>query len=375
MNGLLYLNLQLRINSMIVIDNIIFYLQRAGGVSVVWKELISRIIGRENMNVKYVEYSSSPQNIFYNILQINKDSICILHGYFLFLRRYLSLKLSFIDTPFIFHSSYYRYSSNPLAVNITTVHDFTYEYYAKGWKRRLHVWQKYNAIKHSDYIICISENTKHDLLKFLPNVEASKIRIIYNGVSDDYFPVEKKDLIKLPFVLETYVLFIGSREKYKKFELAVRAVAYNKLKLIIVGAPLSKEEYHFLCRELGQTNYREMGHISNEELNYLYNGAFALLYPSEYEGFGIPILEAQKAGCPVIAYNASSIPEIIGKTPLLLNTLSIGSITECFDILKIKENREGIINKGIENVKQFTWDQMFEQVIALYREVLECLNK
>lgn len=82
----------------------------------------------------------------------------------------------------------------------------------------------------------------------------------------------------------------------------------------------------------------EMGRVSNEELNCLYNGAMALLYPSEYEGFGIPVLEAQRAGCPVIAYNASSIPEIIGDTPLLLDVLSIESITKCFNVLKIKRN-------------------------------------
>lgn len=107
---------------------------------------------------------------------------------------------------------------------------------------------------------------------------------------------------------------------------------------MIVGAPLLAEELDFLQTELGQSNFMEMGRVSNEELNCLYNGAMALLYPSEYEGFGIPVLEAQRAGCPVIAYNASSIPEIIGDTPLLLDVLSIESITKCFNVLKIKRN-------------------------------------
>ena len=144
---------------------------------------------------------------------------------------------------------------------------------------------------------------------------------------------------------------------------------------MIVGAPLLAEELDFLQTELGQSNFMEMGRVSNEELNCLYNGAMALLYPSEYEGFGIPVLEAQRAGCPVIAYNASSIPEIIGDTPLLLDVLSIESITKCFNVLKIKKEREDIIYKGIENAKRFTWDRMYEQVIALYKEVWEKIKK
>lgn len=212
-------------------------------------------------------------------------------------------------------------------------------------------------------------------MKFLPDINETKIRVIHNGVSDDYFPIKEREELELPFELETYMLFVGSREKYKNFELAVKAVACNRLKLVIVGAPLLAEELDFLQTELGQSNFVEMGRVSNEELNCLYNGAMALLYPSEYEGFGIPVLEAQRAGCPVIAYNASSIPEIIGDTPLLLDVLSIESITKCFNVLKIKKEREDLIYKGIENAKRFTWDKMYEQVIALYKEVWEKTKK
>ena len=242
-------------------------------------------------------------------------------------------------------------------------------------KIRILLWQKHRAISKSNFIICISENTKRDLLKFLPDINETKIRVIHNGVSDDYFPIKEREELELPFELETYMLFVGSREKYKNFELAVKAVACNRLKLVIVGAPLLAEELDFLQTELGQSNFMEMGRVSNEELNCLYNGAMALLYPSEYEGFGIPVLEAQRAGCPVIAYNASSIPEIIGDTPLLLDVLSIESITKCFNVLKIKKEREDIIYKGIENAKRFTWDRMYEQVIALYKEVWEKIKK
>lgn len=356
----------------VILDNIIFSLQKSGGISVVWSELLNRL-QLNNINFKCIEYGF-PNNINRRQLNIVFKNIQIRRKGFLNIKRYLSPRIHCKDA-FIFHSSYYRICSNSNAINITTVHDFTYEYYYKGLRKWIHLWQKYHALSNSNYIICISENTKLDLLKFLPDIDTSKIRVIYNGVSDDYYPIKNKCSIKLPFELETYVLFVGSREAYKNFELAVEAVAHNKLKLVIVGAPLSKNEIRFLCRELGYSNFIEAGRVSNKELNTLYNGAIALLYPSKYEGFGIPVLEAQKAGCPVIAYNASSIPEIIGDSPLLLDVLSIESITKCLDKLKLKVERDNIINKGIENAKRFTWDNMYEQVIALYREVWEASNK
>lgn len=356
----------------VILDNIIFSLQKSGGISVVWSEMLKRL-QFNNMNFECIEYDSI-SNINRRQLNLNFESIQVRKAKFLSFARYLSPKI-IKNEKFIFHSSYYRICNNPKAINITTVHDFTYEYYYTGLERKIHLWQKYRAISKSDYVICISENTKHDLLKFLPEVDSAKIRVIYNGVSDDYFLIKEGGTLKLPFDLETYVLFVGSREKYKNFELTVKSVAYNKLKLVIVGAPLHTKELQFLQNELGKSNFVEMGRVSNEKLNYLYNGAIALLYPSEYEGFGIPILEAQKAGCPVIAYNASSIPEVIGDTPLLLDTLSVESVTKCFDTLKVKEQREKIVCKGSENVKRFTWDKMYQQVIELYKEAWEASSK
>lgn len=357
----------------IVLDNIIFILQKSGGISVVWIELLKRLLKNTSVQLECIEYEVN-ENIHRKEITIPTQNLLKFNPLFFFLERFLTPVLQNTQK-FIFHSSYYRISSNPNAINITTVHDFTYEYYFSGIKKKIHLWQKYDAISKSDYIICISENTKSDLLKFLPHVDSAKVRIVYNGVSDNYFPVKEEHVVGLPFESETYVLFVGSREKYKKFELAVKAVASDKLKLVIVGSPLSQKEQRFLHKELGQANFTEMGRVSNMELNNLYNGAMALLYPSEYEGFGIPVLEAQKAGCPVIAFNGSSMPEVIGDTPLLINSLSEESIIECFDILRIKEKRQSIIDAGIANAKQFTWDRTYQQVIAIYEEAWEKSSK
>lgn len=111
-----------------------------------------------------------------------------------------------------------------------------------------------------------------------------------------------------------------------------------------------------------------MGRISNAVLNRLYNNAFALLYPSLYEGFGIPILEAQKAGCPVIAYASSSIPEIMGDSPLLMHFANKETIYQCLNSLEDKNFRAMVIKQGLENVKRFSWHKMYQEVLSIYRE-------
>lgn len=349
----------------IYIDNIAFYLQKSGGITVVWVELISRLI-KKCKCVYFLNFKMDPKNIFYKIISQNLN-VCRCGLFSLTLQRYLPMRLKHIKQHFIFHSTYYRYSTNPFAINITTVHDFTYEYFSSGLRKKIHCWQKYRAIKKSQYIICISENTRKDLLYFLPDIPLDKIKVIYNGVSDDYYPVDKWNGGILPFKKCDYLLFVGAREGYKNFDFIVKALKKSEYKLVIVGADLLDDEIRMLDENL-INRYFYMGRLSNSDLNNLYNGAYALIYPSSYEGFGIPVLEAQKAGCPVIAYNASSIPEIIGDTTLLMNNLVTNELLDKLSILKDKKVRKEIIRKGYKNAQKYSWDKSFEELIKVYEE-------
>ena len=354
----------------VFVDNIIFYLQKSGGISVVWYELISRLLTESKYSVKFIEYRTRIKNIFYDKLDLVSRQKIFIRLFCLNVQRFLPVKLRHIHVPFIFHSSYYRYSTNPNAINITTVHDFTYEYYCKGLSKWLHCWQKYRAIRHSDYIICISENTKEDLLKFLPDIDECKVSVIYNGVSDDYFPLSD-NISDLPFSKNEYLLFVGARSGYKNFKFAIDVLkAIKTKKLVIVGSPLISKEIKELDLNVGRSRYTCVGRVSNERLNYLYNNAFALLYPSYYEGFGIPILEAQKAGCPVIAHNSSSIREIMGENSLKLDELTVDAVERCFCLLEDEKTRKEIITAGLENAKKYTWDNMYLQIRNLYQKAL-----
>lgn len=355
-----------KMNNLIYLDNIIFSLQSVGGISIVWYELLKRILEYNVFDVKILDYEEGGNNIFRNKLKI--DEKCILNDYRrlpIILERYKKLNIK-ENHKFIFHSSYYRTCNNKNAINITTVHDFTYEYYRKGLGKFINCKQKHDSIRKSDYIICISQNTKKDLLYFLPDIKEEKIKVVYNGVTDDYF-ILKESSKDWYFEKYPYALFVGSRVNYKNFELSVKAIAKTNLNLIVVGNKLTDTELVFLKKYLSN-RYIHLENITNKKLNELYNSAFCLLYPSSYEGFGIPVIEAQKAGCPVIAYNASSIPEIIGDKSLLINQLSIPEILNKIEKLYNSESRNRIIHNGLINAARFSWDKMFTDIISIYNE-------
>lgn len=347
------------------IDSIAFYLQKSGGVSVVWKEIILRLINSK-FKIINLQYRKNPKNIFYKCFE-NRIKKVILPLYNLSVQRYLPVWISNERRKFIFHSTYYRYCLNSNAVNITTVHDFTYEYYLSGLKKVIHCWQKYKAIRKSKFIICISENTKQDLLKFLPDIDHCKIKVIYNGVSDDYYPDSNWDNSLIPFAKKDYLLFVGARDAYKNFVFLITSLNGTGYKLVVVGPELTSVEIELLNSNLGD-NYYYAGRLLNRDLNKLYNGAFAFIYPSSYEGFGIPVIESQKAGCPVIAYNASSIPEIIGDTTLLMDNLTKEELLNKLALLKDEKNRVKIIQDGYANAERFSWDKSFKELIKVYEE-------
>ena len=350
----------------IVFDNIVFSLQRAGGISVVWQELLSRFIKSGCNNLSFIEHPSDNGNVFRQKLDLSQGKILTPSLRWFTLERYCNPKLK-SQEPFIFHSSYFRTCPNKNAINVTTVHDFTYDYFYKGKRRGafLHLWQRNRAIRIADAVVCISENTKRDLLKFLPDVDSKKVHVIYNGVSEEYHVIDNEDAS-----LKDYLLFVGERVAYKNGRWFAEAIKGTGYKVLFCGKPMTDEEKLFYDSTLGVERYKVMSGLSNEELNKVYNSVKCLVYPSSYEGFGIPVLEAQRAGCPVIALNASSIPEVIGVTPLLMQELTKEELLGKLALLEDFEVRQHLVDAGLANAEKFSWDAAYEQYRALYEQLL-----
>ena len=350
----------------IIYDNLIFSWQRFGGISVVWSNLLQRMLQRQ-ANIGILEYESAEEhNISRKSLSIPSNIITTLDKRFLKLKRYLNPSPSLIkeQEKFIFHSSYYRTMNHPDAVNITTVHDFSYELFESNKLARfIHCWQKHRAIRHSDHIVCISENTRKDLFRILPDISANKVSVIYNGIDSRFHQIPNHT------ASQNFVLYVGKRDRYKNFNALINPLAQLGLYLKIVGPQLTTEEIKTM--KTAGLKYDYCGVVSDEQLNQLYNDAFCLLYTSLYEGFGLPILEAQQAGCPVIAYNASSIPEVIGDKRLLLNSITKEELEEKIAILNSPLHRKKIIEKGIQNAARFSWDKMVDEYEKLYNLMLK----
>lgn len=347
---------------MIFIDGIVYSLQDAGGISVYFSEVIAKLEkNHQNCFIVYMLGNSNKIVKEYNQEKyISNCNARIPIAY----ARYFDIDLP--EGVSVFHSTYYRLPKRDIRSSVkvvTTVHDFTYEMWVSGLKKHIHHWQKKRAILNSDVVVCISENTKRDLLKYIPEAINKDIRVIYNGVSDDFRPLESNQ----HFFVDNYVLFVGARSGYKNFSSAVHALTnINDLKLVIVGGgALTEYERNFLEHTLhGRFEHRSF--VSNEELNYLYNNALCLVYPSLYEGFGIPAIEAMKSGCPVIASNTSSLPEICGNAAILIDDISVQTIQFSIEKLFNDQYRAELIQYGYKNAERFSWDRTFESLKEIY---------
>lgn len=342
---------------MIIIDGIIYSLQRHGGISVYFNEIIRRI-SQERLPHKLALFEGASFNI-------NGSSCCIEERSSRLCERYRDMQVH--SGASLFHSSYYRLPDRALPV-VTTVHDFTYERYVKGARRWIHSAQKMRAIKNSQAIICISENTRRDLLMYCPKIDISRVHVIYNGVGEHFFPLPK-GAAKSP-AARPFVLFVGARSGYKNFHSLVLALSdLPDFDLYCVGGgALSAEELE-LVKRLLPDRCRHLGVVSDIELNALYNNAFCLVYPSLYEGFGIPVLEAMRAGCPVIAARSSSIPEVAGKAALLVDSPTRDELYHAILSLQESQIRDRLVADAFIQAGKFSWQKTFEETVNVYESV------
>jgi mannosyltransferase len=329
-----------------------------GGISTYWGELCKRLILDADLNYRFINYNKSKDNFVFQLLNFPIDKI-ELSTYNSFISRFIISPLGHNKNSLI-HSSYYR-NFQKKSNYIITVHDMIHELFFNNLKSNLLISHKRQNIYNSKAIICISESTKNDLLNFYPDVDPNKIHIIYNGTSDCFYNYQEN--------YKNYFLYVGSRANYKNFlKLPELVSSIENYSLFIIGCELTQSELNLLNKFL-PNRWKHYKNVPNIELNNFYNNAFALIYPSSYEGFGLPVIESMKSGCPVIALNTSSIPEISGIAAVLMDQLD--KITFQNSVNYILNNRKVIIQNGYLNSKKFTWDSCYNETKLLYKSILE----
>ena len=196
---------------------------------------------------------------------------------------------------------------------VLTVYDMIHELYPQFFENGEEIINnKKILIQKATKIIAVSNNTKSDILKFYPHVDSSTIEVIYHGNS-----IEINNNVKLNLP-EKYILFVGIRSFYKNFIFFINSIkelllSDENLYVVCAGGGKFNDEEIIFINELGLNNQVIYYHFKEDELGLIYSNAKCFVFPSEYEGFGIPILEAMSCGCPVILTNNSSFPEVAGE--------------------------------------------------------------
>ena len=200
----------------------------------------------------------------------------------------------------------------------------------------------------------------------MPKIDESKIDIIYNGVSEKFHPLDTVDKYQRPFLL-----FIGNRDGYKNFSAAAKALEHLvEFDLVCVGGGNLKEKELAGIPISVKSRIRHAGFLKEDEINQLYNQAFCLIYPSSYEGFGIPVAEAMRAGCPVVSYVCPPIMQIGRDALTVVESLNPEAIASGVKSLFSDEYRKSKIISGFSQSRQFDWKKTHYSTLDTYRKSL-----
>ncbi len=259
---------------------------------------------------------------------------------------------------------------------ILTIHDLTLNLFPGRKMTKIHHRIAYhltinNATKRARKIIAVSNNTKKDIQKYL-QIPGSKIEVIYNGVSENFKLL--KSQTKKPFLLYT-----GVWRDHKNLVNLIKAFSQiqksnPEISLVITGRPDPHyPEVKEIVKKLRlQKSVIFPGLVSEKELLRLYNTATIFVFPSFYEGFGLPVLEAMSCGTPVACSNTSSLPEICGaKNAIFFDPYNINDIAEkILLIYKDKKLQQTLSKKGLAHVKNFSWKLMSEKIFKIMQKCL-----
>lgn len=353
---------------MLIFDNIVYSLQISGGVSRFWSKITEPHL---NSSI-FIERDDARDNI-YRRMQTIKN---LYPDHFLIkkISRYTNFRKFFSDTPYVFHSSYYRINSVPGVINVTTVHDLIYERFGSGIGCYLHIAQKRRSLAAADCIVCVSEHTRKDLHYYYPETRDKRVVVISNGVDQckDGDTSTIPTAIKETAASSPFFLYVGHRGECKGFDRVYQALSYcpSGWRCVVVGDWLSAHEKAEI-RSLGLTDrVIAVGRVSDVSLNFLYATAQFFFFPSLYEGFGIPPLEAMQHGCPVLASNRSSIPEVVGDAGVLFDPYDLGSLALGIESVMSRDIRNVIVAKGHLRVADFSWQRAVNAYRHLYDELL-----
>ena len=373
----------------IFLDGTIFSSGRSGGIVRTFQELLPRITTMDS-TVRFILYLR--RKLKGGDLPAS-SGIDHLYERSIYPRRWLYGKNQVQDdlldeayrqnAPDIFHATFYSRPPKFRTPYVVSVYDMNHEIFTplqvhptpKQWQFIEH---KRQSIQAADLILTNSHFTTCDLPKYCA-VDEKKIVTIPLGVSPRFFPIQdesrKKAFLAHHGLSRPFFLYVGARRFNKNFMGLFRAYARLKcaedIDLVAVGddTPITKEELVIMNSLLSKGKVRHLNIVDEAELALAYNTALALVFPSFYEGFGLPVVEAMACGTPVLASNATSIPEVGGDAPLYFNPYDPDEIRFAMESVLHSETAITLKKKGIERAALFNWDDTAKQTLEAYRRL------
>ena len=369
----------------VVVDGIIYQLQSHGGISRIFSEILPRMCDMdESLRIKLftmgkvrkalpahtrishhsipqVERYLRPRRVWKSIAPQARDlvkRVWIGHG----------------DVQ-IWHSTYYTLPVEWNGLQVVTVADMIYERFADLFNTPEDVRlkeQKHRCVQRADAVICISKATAQDVQRFY-GIDTDRIHVVYLGYSEVFRQIKHRDGgLQIP-EKQPFLLFVGARYHYKNFNKLIRAYSVwshrKDVALVVVGRPWSDDEGQCL-RKLGiQDSVQLFTNICDEELRQFYNQATAFVYPSLYEGFGIPLLESMACGCPVIASRIPSTIEVAGNFPIYFEPTEEDALLNAFDVALSEGRNSQRVSVGFKRIKFYSWDKTATQTMEVYRTI------
>ncbi len=359
----------------VVYDHQIFEWQRYGGISRYFYEIARRVAASSEFSASIIaplyvnEYIRENKRLVRGIhvpieCRTGRINKLINHSV-------VPLVLKMIS-PNIMHETYYSHkTSAPKGCpTVVTVHDMIYEKFKGEFpKNDTTSDAKRNAVDRADLVICVSEKTKSDLVELF-SVNPAKTTVIHHG-----YTLTAGKNFRIP-VMNTrpFLLYVGIRNFYKNFDRLLHAYASSQLlhcefDLVAFGGGAFTREELYKFNEYG-IKAGSVKQIAgrDETLSVLYQQATVFVYPSLYEGFGIPPLEAMSFNCPVVCSNTSSIPEVVGDAAQFFDPYDVGDMRDAIEkVVTSKEIRAELIKRGRARINLFSWDRCAAETMEVYK--------
>ena len=358
----------------IAFDNQIFLEQRFGGISRYFCEMYKVFRQNPNANAKIIaplHFNKHLRDLrisgdFYIPTTTNKLSI---NNKVSNLSNRISESRLEKFQPHIIHKTFFYHPKNSQFKTVITIYDMIHEVFNQNMD---FIKSKRASIFAADHIICISESTKIDLLKFY-QINESKVSVVPFGVGDNFFSKDVKPL----YQRNGELVFVGRRNGYKNFDLFIQAFASsvslkNNFKIIVFGGGELNSREKLLIKSLGIEANIIKKDGSDKVLRQILSSAVAMVYPSKYEGFGLPILEAMGLGCIVFTSNTSSMPEVGGEYAFYFDPNSEKSIRVVLEDVLIlnSSSTKNIQSRGILWAQKFSWKNCADQTLRVYESIV-----